>query len=69
MDELFKFHQLNEEGKQKAQEIADTFQELLDNLKTLCYEPSREFSIVKTKLEEACFFAKKSMAVRTENQV
>jgi hypothetical protein len=29
---------------------------------------SRRLSIVKTKLEEACFFAKKAMANQKENQ-
>ena len=68
MDRLFEFHLLNDNGKQKAQEIADNFDVLLENLKALCSE-GREFSIVKTKLEEACFFAKKSMAVQPENKL
>ncbi|HZR56339.1 MAG TPA: hypothetical protein VFA74_05670 [Terriglobales bacterium] len=68
MDQLFAFHKLNDEGQKKAVAIADTFGILLATLRSLCPEQTREFSIVKTKLEEACFFAKKSMAIQPENQ-
>lgn len=61
MNPEFTFHLLNETGKEKAMKIANAFDHLLDQLKQLCPE-NREFSIVKTKLEEAGFFAKKSMA-------
>lgn len=72
MNAVFAVHMLNEQGKQKAKEIAEGFDGLLTKLEGLCAgsaAPStREFSIVKTKLEEACFFAKKAMAVHAENQ-
>lgn len=61
LDPLFEVHMLNEEGKVNAVLIAREFNKLLTYLSTVC--PSgREYSIVKTKLEEACFYAKKSMA-------
>jgi len=60
MNKEFRVHMLNDEGKAKAKIIANYFDELLENLKSYCPD-SREFSIVKTKLEEACFFAKKAM--------
>lgn len=63
----FKVHILNETGIFKAHRIAQKFDELLNNLKDLCPE-GRELSIVKTKLEEASFFAKKSMAKDINNQ-
>jgi len=66
MDPLFEVHMLNEVGINKAQTIAKTFGYLLDKLKEVCPE-GREFSIVKTKLEEAAFFAKKSVAMQPEN--
>jgi len=66
-EHLFKFHKLNEEGKTKAIEIAEVFSDLLSHLESIIPE-GRELSIVRTKLEEACFFAKKGMAIRPENQ-
>lgn len=74
MNELFKFHKLNSEGMVKAQMIATDFSDLLMKLEAHVQEGSantwagREMSIVKTKLEEACFFAKKAMAKQPENQ-
>lgn len=63
----FKVHILNDDGIQKAKDIAKLFNEFLTNLEKLC-PTGREFSIVKTKLEEASFFAKKSMAKFELNQ-
>lgn len=67
MDPLFQFHRLNEDGIKKAEEIAATFNDCLRVLKAMCPD-GREFSIVKTKLEEASFFAKKAMANDKSNQ-
>jgi len=64
---LFKVHKLNAVGLQKAGELADAFSQLLSKLEEICPE-GREFSLVKTKLEEASFFAKKSMAMNPEHQ-
>ena len=61
IDPLFSFTQLNDEGKAKAAEIAVVFTELLRDLEELIPGNSREFSIAKTKLEEASFFAKKAL--------
>lgn len=66
MNSEFTFHLLNDTGKTKAMKIATSFNTLLEDLKETC-APGREFSIVKTKLEEACFFAKKSMAGHADN--
>lgn len=62
----FQVHMLNEAGKAKAVRIAESFSRLLDELEEVCPQ-SRELSIVKTKLEEAAFFAKRSMAQQAEN--
>ena len=51
----------------EAQKIAESFDNLLEEIETYCPE-GRELAIVKTKLEEAAFFAKKSMANQQENQ-
>jgi hypothetical protein len=66
MNKEFTVHMLNDDGKKKANTIAAAFDECLEKLKTTCPE-GRELSIVKTKLEEAAFFAKKSMANVHEN--
>ncbi len=60
MNKEFQVHVLNEDGKLRATAIAGAFDRCLNELKSCCPE-GREFSIVKTKLEEACFFAKKAM--------
>ena len=68
MDDAFKSHRLNEHGLRQAKEIADKFDLLLNDLRhTYCRE-GRELAICRTKLEEACFFAKKAMAVIETNQ-
>ena len=61
MNKEFTFHLLNETGKAKAEQIADTFDDALNQLLMLV-PAGRELSLVRTKLEEACFFAKKAMA-------
>lgn len=57
----FAVHMLTEEGKQKAVSIANAFHNALTVLEVIC-PPGREMALVKTKMEEACFFAKKAMA-------
>ena len=61
MNKEFQVHMLTEDGKAKAVQIAQAFDECLERITVLC-APGREMSIVRTKLEEACFFAKKAMA-------
>lgn len=63
----FAVQKLNEEGFKKAEMMRNEFDRLLSFLKEVCMD-GREFSILKTKLEEACFFAKKSMALNINNQ-
>ena len=64
---LFQVHRLNDDGMKKAEEIAAAFNGCLQSVEGMC-PIGRELSIVKTKLEEACFFAKKAMANAPENQ-
>jgi hypothetical protein len=61
MHEAFAVHRLTEDGMKKAAIIAEAFDELLSKLVTHCSD-GREMSLVRTKLEEASFFAKKAMA-------
>ena len=67
MNKEFKVHILTTSGIEKARELATIFDDLLCRLTEGYCPNNREFSIVKTKLEEACFFAKKSMAI--DNQI
>jgi hypothetical protein len=69
MNKEFQVHMLNDEGKLKAQRIAEAFDQLLDTLQERLCPTGREMSIVRTKLEEACFFAKKSMASDPTNNL
>lgn len=62
MNKEFQVHILTTTGIEKAKELANLFDGLLSRLSDDYCPNNREFSIVKTKLEEACFFAKKSMA-------
>lgn len=65
---LFASHLLNEQGIEKAKKIGELFLKLTDDLDTVMTD-GRLKSIVHTKLEEAAFFAKKSMAVNLDNQL
>lgn len=67
MNDNFKTHLLNEQGIAKARQLSEHFDRLLDECKSLGVS-DRYLALVATKLEEACFFAKKSIAVKPENQ-
>ncbi len=64
---IFATHQLNEQGRQKRQYIAEAFNDLYNHLEEWC-QNGREFSIVKTHLEDAALYAVKSMANIPSNQ-
>ena len=63
MKKEFEVHMLTTTGIKKAHELAVISDALLTRITDDYCPNTREFSIVKTKLEEACFFAKKSMAL------
>lgn len=67
MHREFESHHLNEQGRPKAAAIANAFDVLLTTLETLNTLPSREMAIVRTKLEEASFYAKKAMSLDVSN--
>lgn len=65
----FEFHRMNKAGIDRATTVADAFDQLLDTLIQCGVDSSpRYLAIVKTKLEEACFFAKKGVAQQKVNQ-
>lgn len=80
MNKEFQTYALNQAGIDKSNRIAEAFDRLLVELTTpiptgdgsqafsLC-PPTRELAIVRTKLEEAAFFAKKAMASEPVNQM
>ena len=66
MNKLFQVHKLNASGLDAAKCIAQQFNNVAEYIENL--PDGREKSIALTKLEEACFFAKKAIAVLPENQ-
>lgn len=69
IDPLFESHMLNHQGRMKAKNIGAAFDRLLRFLQDEIHNTNnREYSITKTKLEEACFYAKKAMAMNRNNQ-
>lgn len=64
----FKVHRLNDEGMKKAEGLAEDFSEFLDRIEQTCGKEGREMAIVRTKLQEASFQAKRAIAQRPENQ-
>jgi hypothetical protein len=67
MNKLFTVHRLNAKGLSLAGSIARAFSDFLDKLEATCPE-GRDLAIVRTKLQEANFFAKRSIAELAENQ-
>lgn len=63
----FKFHKMNDVGMERSKKIAELFEKLSDDLESHLSDV-RCARIAATKLEEACFFVKKSMALNTDNQ-
>lgn len=57
----FAVHKLSDFGLSKMEEISYAFDHALTTISNICPD-GREMSIVRTKMEEACFFAKKSLA-------
>ena len=64
----FSVHLLNPQGIKKAEALAEVFSVALSGIEALCGPEGREMAIVKTKMQEAAFFAKRAMAIRVENQ-
>lgn len=64
----FAVHMLNDLGKERAYAIQKAFDDLMNTIWPICQPTGRELALVRTKLEEACFFAKKSMAINLDNQ-
>jgi hypothetical protein len=61
----FTVHMLDDAGLSKAVKLAEAFTMLLDTVESVL-ECGREHSIVVTKLQEACFFAKRGIALQAQ---
>jgi len=64
---MFEVFKLNAVGLEKAKLMADDFEILANQIKLVVPE-CRELSIAMTKLEEACFFAKRGLAKQYKYQ-
>lgn len=64
----FTVHMLNEQGIQKATDLAHAFTKLADFIEDMLPEPGRERSQAIASLELASYHAKRGMAMRKENQ-
>lgn len=64
----FKVHLLNDKGIEIADKIAWLFSKIEEDINELSPGDCREKSIALDKLEESCFFAKKSIAAQVKNQ-
>ena len=60
-------HLLNAEGCDKAQRLRWSFSVLLCRIEEILPQ-GRELAIVRTKLEEACMFAARGVALAPENR-
>lgn len=67
IDPLFQVHFLNAKGKQYAEDLATGFTALLRQVEGVAQD-GRDLAIVRTKLQEASFFAKRAMALNPANQ-
>lgn len=60
-DPLFAGRRLTADGTKHAEDIGLAFTECLSRV-SMCLKESRELSLVRTKMEEACFYARKALA-------
>ncbi len=63
----FQVHRLNDSGFTKAEELGVIFSDALEEIEKIVPAGS-ERALVITKLQEACFFAKRAMALDLANQ-
>jgi hypothetical protein len=66
---MFRHVVLNPTGAAKCDRIAEAFEKCLAEVRgAVDFQEGREMAIVRTKLEEACSFAKKAVALTKSNQ-
>ena len=67
MPREFEFVRLTDHGINQANTVGDLFAGLFHQLEQNIPN-GRELSLVKTKLQEVCFWAKKAVSLNSENQ-
>jgi hypothetical protein len=68
IDPLFSTVQLSSEGLRKVNTLRESFTEMVEIIEAILPGNSREISIIRTKLEEASFYAVKAVRNYKENQ-
>jgi len=68
IDPLFSTVQLSFEGLRKVNTLRESFTEMVEIIEAILPGYSREISIIRTKLEEASFYAVKAVRNYKENQ-
>lgn len=73
----FKVHRLNPSGLARADALAGEFSKLLETVERAAASQSdkaapptsgRELALARTALQEACFWAKRALALNPDNQ-
>lgn len=64
----FTVHKLNADGLHMAAQVAKVLSCALNDLEAVCGTDGREMAVVRTKLQEAGFFAKRAVAMRPDLQ-
>lgn len=59
----FRSYQVDDVGYEEIGKVRIEFETFLTYLENVCGKDSREMAIVRTKLEEASFFAIKSLSI------
>lgn len=64
----FQSHDLNDTGIARTHDVAKLFSVFLNNLEAVTGEAGRDMALVRTKLQEAKFFAVSAVAAQKDNQ-
>ncbi len=64
----FQVNKLSDIGMANVKDLANYFNDLLDYIESIVKTNNRELVICREKLEEACFYAKKAMAVEDQKE-
>ncbi len=73
---MFEVHRLNAGGFSRAEDLAQAFDDVEQRMSEAVGPIAdggrgvggRELALARTKLQEACFWAKRAMALQVENQ-